>query len=287
MYSDGHRVARSVLGPQATEAEVAARAEQLGLNEPLVVQFWHWATGAIHGDFGRSIYNNQPGADALASRIPVTLSIVVGALVVTVLLGFSLGLISAYRGGWLDRGLQMLAVTGFAVPHFLFAIALVAVFALSLRVLPATGYVLPSQSLTGWLASITLPIVALASGTVAAASQQIRGAVRDVMSQDYMRTLRSRGVGTFWLYVRHGLKNAGTPGLTTVSLQFIAMLGGAVVVERVFALQGLGTLVTDSALRSDVPVIMGAVVFTVVVVVLVNLTVDLLVAWINPKVRLS
>ena len=136
-----------------------------------------------------------------------------------------------------------------------------------------------------WIASLILPVTALAVGTIASASQQIRGAVRDVLRQDYIRTLRSRGIPLPAIYLRHALKNASAPGLTTVALQFIGLLGGAVVIERVFALPGLGTLIIDAALKSDIPVIMGTVLFSVVVVVVVNVVVDLTIAWANPKAR--
>ncbi|HEU4808381.1 MAG TPA: ABC transporter permease [Homoserinimonas sp.] len=287
IYSDGDRIARVILGATATEEQVSVRAEQLGLHEPLPVQFVTWLGNALSGDLGRSLFNNEPVIDSLMVRIPVTLSLVIGTLLVTLVLSFAFGLYSAYKGGWVDTVLQFLGVVGFAMPNFLVAILLVVVFSISLKLLPATGYVPPSQSVNGWLIALILPVAALASGTVAAAAQQIRGAVIDVLRQDYIRTLRSRGIPRAAIYLRHALKNASGPGLTIISLQFIGTLGGAVVIERVFALPGLGTMVIDSALRSDIPVIMGVVLFTVVVVVIVNLVVDLVIAWTNPKVRLS
>lgn len=287
IYSDGDRIARVILGATATEEQVSVRAEQLGLHEPLPVQFVTWLGNALSGDLGRSLYNNEPVIDSLMVRIPVTLSLVIGTLLVTLILSFAFGLYSAYKGGWVDTVLQFLGVVGFAMPNFLVAILLVVVFSISLKLLPATGYVPPSQSVDGWLIALILPVAALTSGTVAAAAQQIRGAVIDVLRQDYIRTLRSRGIPRAAIYLRHALKNASGPGLTIISLQFIGTLGGAVVIERVFALPGLGTMVIDSALRSDIPVIMGVVLFTVVVVVIVNLVVDLVIAWTNPKVRLS
>lgn len=286
IYGDGDRIARVILGATATDEQVSARAEQLGLHEPLPTQFLTWLGNALSGDLGRSLYNNETVTSALTVRIPVTLSLVIGTLILTLVLSFALGLYSAYKGGWVDTMLQFLGVVGFALPNFLVAIGLVVVFALTLKLLPATGYVPPTQSVDGWLLALILPVAALASGTVAAAAQQIRGAVIDVLQQDYIRTLRSRGIPQSAIFLRHALKNASGPGLTIISLQFIGTLGGAVVIERVFALPGLGTMVIDSALRSDIPMIMGVVLFTVVVVVIVNLVVDLLIAWTNPKVRL-
>ncbi|HOB56125.1 MAG: ABC transporter permease [Microbacteriaceae bacterium] len=285
VYSDGNRIARVILGPTASQESVQQRAEELGLNDPLPVQFARWFGGLLRGDLGNSLSDNRPVIETLSLRIPVTLTLVIFTLIVTVIIAVAIGLFSAYKGGWMDSALRIFGVFGFATPHFIIAIALVAVFALALGILPATGYVTPSKSVEKWIASLILPVTALAVGTIASASQQIRGAVRDVLRQDYIRTLRSRGIPLPAIYLRHALKNASAPGLTTVALQFIGLLGGAVVIERVFALPGLGTLIIDAALKSDIPVIMGTVLFSVVVVVVVNVVVDLTIAWANPKAR--
>lgn len=286
LYNDGDRIARVVLGAQATQEQVVERAEQLGLHEPLLAQFLTWAAKALTGDLGRSFYTNEPVIDILEVRIPVTLSLVIGTLLITILLSFAIGVYSAYRRGWVDGLLQTLGVISFAVPSFLIAILLVMLFSLTLGILPATGYTSPLQHPGMWAIGLVMPVVALASSTVAGAAQQIRGSVIDVLQRDYIRTLRSRGVPQRLIFFRHALKNAIGPALTTLSLQFITTLGGAVVIERVFALPGLGQMVVNSALRSDIPMVMGVVLFTVVLVVVVNLLVDLAIAWTNPKVVL-
>lgn len=287
VYSDGIRIARLILGPNASQESVVQRAEDLGLNQPLIVQFFSWFGNVLSGDLGRSFSDHRPVIDTLFARIPVTLSLVGFTLLVTLIFAVVIGLFSAYKGGGVDTGLRTFGVLGFAVPHFLIAIGLVVVFALTLKVLPATGYVPPTKSVGGWMLSLVLPVTALAVGTIASASQQVRGAVLDVMKQDYIRTLRSRGIGLGAIYLRHALKNASAPGLTTIAMQFIALLGGAVVIEQVFALPGIGSLMIVAALKSDVPVIMGTVLFLVVVVVIVNIAVDLAIAWANPKSRTS
>lgn len=285
VYSDGNRIARVILGPTASQESVVKRAEELGLNDSLVVQFFRWAGNVLHGDLGNSLSDNRPVLETLSLRVPVTLTLVCFTLFVTVIFAVAIGLFSAYKGGWVDSGLRIFGVFGFATPHFILAIALVAVFSLGLGLLPATGYVPPAKSVEKWITSLILPVTALAIGTIASASQQVRGAVRDVLRQDYIRTLRSRGIPLSAIYLRHALKNASAPGLTTLAMQFIGLLGGAVVIERIFALPGLGSLVIDSALKSDIPVIMGTVLFSVVVVVVVNIVVDLTIAWANPKAR--
>lgn len=285
VYSDGNRIARLILGPTADQAAVEQRAQELGLNEPLVVQFVTWFGNLLQGDLGRSLNDHRPVIDTLAARIPVTLSLVGFTLLVTLILAVAIGLYSAYKGGWVDNALRTFGVFGFATPHFLIAIGLVVVFSLGLHLLPATGYIPPTRSIDGWLLSLTLPVTALAVGTIASASQQVRGAVIEVMKQDYIRTLRSRGIPLRLIYLRHALKNASAPGLTTLGMQVVALLGGAVVIEQVFALPGVGSLVIASALKSDIPIIMGTVVFLVVVVVVVNIVIDLAIAWANPKSR--
>lgn len=285
VYSDGNRVARLILGPNASQESVVQRAEELGLHRPLVVQFFEWFGNVLQGDLGRSLSDHRPVIDTLSSRIPVTLMLVGLTLLITLIFAVIIGVLSAYKGGWVDTGLRTFGVLGFAVPHFLIAIGLVVLFALTLKVLPATGYIPPTKSLGGWALSLILPVTALAVGTIASASQQVRGAVLDVMKQDYIRTLRSRGIPLRAIYLRHALKNASAPGLTTIAMQFIALLGGAVVIEQVFALPGIGSLMIISALKSDIPVIMGTVLFLVVVVVVVNIVVDLAIAWATPKSR--
>lgn len=285
VYSDGDRIARLILGPTADQAAVVQRAEELGLHRPLIVQFFAWFGNVLHGDLGQSLNDHRPVVETLTSRVPVTLALVGFTLLVTLVFAVTIGLLSAYKGGWVDSGLRTFGVFGFATPHFLIAIGLVVLFALNLNLLPATGFVPPTRSLGGWMLSLALPVTALAIGTIASASQQVRGAVLDVMKQDYIRTLRSRGIPLRAIYLRHALKNASAPGLTTLAMQFVALLGGAVVIEQVFALPGIGSLVISSALKSDIPVIMGTVLFLVVVVVIVNIVVDLAIAWATPKSR--
>lgn len=285
VYSDGNRIARLILGPNASQESVVQRAQELGLNRPLFVQFFAWLGKVFNGDLGRSFSDHRPVLETLSSRIPVTLALVGFTLLVTLIFAVAIGLFSAYKGGGLDTGLRTFGVFGFAIPHFLIAIGLVVLFALTLKILPATGYTPPTRSVGDWVLSLVLPVTALAVGTIASASQQVRGAVLDVMKQDYIRTLRSRGIPLGAIYLRHALKNASAPGLTTIAMQFIALLGGAVVIEQVFALPGIGSLMITSALKSDIPVIMGTVLFLVVVVVVVNIAVDLAIAWANPKSR--
>ncbi|MCU1437047.1 MAG: transporter permease [Naasia sp.] len=286
VYRDASLVTRNILGEGATQADLDARAAAMGLDRPILVQFLDWLGGAVTGDFGQSYFSTESVASILVSRVPVTLSIVAVGVLVSALVSAVLGILAAVRGGVIDRIVQVLSVIGMALPNFWVALMLVVVFAVTWRLLPATGYVSPAQSVSGWLASITLPVIALAVASIAAATQQVRGAMIDVLDTDYIRTLRASGVRERSILFRHALKNAASPALTVLSLQFIGLFGGAIVIEKVFALPGLGTTAVNATLQGDVPVLLGVVAVTVVIVVAVNLLIDLANGWVNPKVTL-
>lgn len=286
IFSNGPAIARAVLGQDATQQQVQAKVAQLGLNQPPLSQYWQWLTTLVSGNgLGRSYYTNESVVSMMSSRIPVTLSIVACAVVLTALLSVLVGVIAAVRGGWVDRALQFLTVLGVAVPSFVVAIVLVICFAINWRVFPATGYVPPDQSVTKWMASLALPVTAVVVAAVGGTAQQFRGTVSDVLRQDFVRTLRSRGIPGWLVVSRHVLRNAAGPGLISLGLQTIGLFGGVVIIEQVFAIPGMGNLTVSSALAGDVPVVMGCVLFTVLIVVLVNLLTDIANAWLNPKVR--
>lgn len=286
IFSNGPAIARAVLGQDATQQQVQAKVAQLGLNQPPLSQYWQWLTTLLSGNgLGRSYYTNESVVSMMSSRIPVTLSIVACAVVLTAVLSVLVGVIAAVRGGWVDRALQFLTVLGVAVPSFVVAIVLVICFAINWRVFPATGYVPPDQSVTKWMASLALPVTAVVVAAVGGTAQQFRGTVSDVLRQDFVRTLRSRGIPGWLVVSRHVLRNAAGPGLISLGLQTIGLFGGVVIIEQVFAIPGMGNLTVSSALAGDVPVVMGCVLFTVLIVVLVNLLTDIANAWLNPKVR--
>jgi peptide/nickel transport system permease protein len=287
VFNDGPGIARRVLGQNATAEQVSAKVVELGLDQPVLLQYGQWLAGVVRGDLGQSYFSGEPVSTMLAARVPVTLALVLIATVLTLVLSMLVGVVAAVRGGWLDAVLQILAVVASAIPNFEVAIVLVFAFAIAVRIFPATGYVSPDVSLIGWAASLTLPVLAVLIGSVAGAAAQFRGAVIDVLHADFVRTLRSRGVSERALVFRHVLRNAAGPGLTILSLQTINLLGGVVVIERIFAMPGMGAFATTVAVQGDVPAVMGSVIFTVIVVVVVNIGVDLLNGWINPKARLS
>jgi len=278
-------VASSVLGNGATTGQVAAQKAQLGLDRPLAVQYGDWLAHAVRGDLGASYFTSEPVRSAITARLGVTLSVVVVALLATSLISVALGVAAAARGGAVDRLAQGAAMIGYLVPSLLVAIALVYVFAIRLHVFPATGYTAFGESPARWASSIAIPVVALMMGGIASLTSQIRGAMIGELRKDYVRTLRTRGIPTRSIVLRHALRNAAGPALTVLSLEFIQMLGGALIIEQIFALPGFGQYAFNASLQGDVPIIMGISLFGVLLVVVVNLVVDLLAGWLNPKAR--
>ncbi|MBB1513335.1 ABC transporter permease [Tessaracoccus sp. MC1627] len=279
--------ARRIAGQTATDEAVAQVEARLGMDRPVWEQFMNWAGGALQGDLGRSWFNGQPVTEAVLSRISVTVSLAVGSVLLTALIGIVLGALAATRRGWLDRTVQVLAVLGQAIPGFLMALFLVIVFAINLGWFPATGYTRFATSPTQWLLSLTLPILALTIGSIGGVAQQVRGSMIDVLGRDYVRTLRSRGLPARRIVYRHVLRNAAGPALSILGLMFVILLGGAVIIEQLFSIPGLGPLALSSTSKGDLPIVLGIVIVTGIIVTLVNTLVDIAQAWVNPKVRLS
>lgn len=287
LFAGGGDIARRILGENATAETVAKKTEELGLNQPLLAQYGEWVTGALTGSLGRSWFTGELVSTSVGNRLAVTLSIVIGATLLSAIVAVVLGVLAARRGGWIDGSVQVVSLVGFAIPGFLIALGLVLVFAINLGWFKATGYIPVTTSFVGWLSSVTLPIIALSIGAIAVVAQQVRGSVIDAMSRDYVRTLRARGLATNAVVYRHVLRNAGGPALAVLAVQFIGLLGGAVIVEQVFAIPGMGQLTVRATTLGDIPVVMGVVIAFAVIVVIVNLLIDLAQAALNPKVRLS
>jgi peptide/nickel transport system permease protein len=241
----------------------------------------------VGGDLGRSWFTGQLVPTGVTSPLAVTLSLVIGATVVTALVAVVLGILAAVRRGGIDRVVQFFSLLGFAIPGFLIALGLVLFFAINLGLFRATGYTPITTSFSGWVASVTLPVIALSISAIAAVAQQVRGSVIDALQRDYVRTLRSRGLGFRRVVYKHVLRNAGGPALAVLAVQFVGLLGGAVIVEQVFAIPGLGQLAVSATTAGDIPIVMGLVLASAVIVIVVNLAIDLLQATLNPKVRLA
>ncbi|QKG24421.1 ABC transporter permease [Actinomadura verrucosospora] len=280
-------VGRQLLGQSADQSAVDARNAALGLDRPVLVQYFDWLAHAVRGDLGTSWFTSEDVTQTIANRLPVTISLMLGVTVVTAVVSFLLGVWAGVRRGAVDRFVQVLGVAGYALPGFLVTLILVLVFAVKLGWFPAIGYTPIEESPGGWLSTITLPVASLSVASVAGVSQQVRGAVIDVLRQDYIRTLRARGLSMPRIVFKHVLRNASAPALVLLGLQFIGLLGGAVLVEQIFGLPGIGGMTVSYTARGDVPVVMALVMLTVIGVVLINLLTDILIGWLNPKARLS
>ncbi|MCC9205574.1 ABC transporter permease [Arthrobacter sp. zg-Y769] len=287
LYFSSGSIARNIVGDQASPEQVAAKEVELGLDQPIVIRYFSWLGSALTGDLGNSWFSSQPVTQALSTRVPVTMAMVFTAMILIALLAALVGVIAAVRRGWVDRIVQIAAVVGDAIPGFVIGILLVTFFAIQLGLFPATSTISPGANANAWLISLTLPVIALVLNGVTGGAQQIRSAVIKQLERDYVRTLRSRGIGEKEILFRHVLRSAAPAGLTVLSLQLIGMLGGVVIIESIFALPGLGPLAVLSTAQGDLPVVMGVVIYTVAVVIVVNLIVDLLNGWLNPKVRVS
>jgi peptide/nickel transport system permease protein len=280
-------IARNIVGDQATAAQVAAKETELGLDEPVLVRYVSWLSSAFSGDLGRSWFTSEPVTQALSSRVPVTMVMVFAAMLLIAVVATLLGVAAAVKRGWVDRLVQVAAIVGDSIPGFVIGILLVTLLAIRIRLFPATSTIAPGAGAGAWVMSLTLPVLALVLNGVTGGAQQIRSAVIKQLERDYVRTLRSRGIGEKEILFRHVLRSAAPTGLTVLSLQLIGMLGGVLIIEAIFALPGLGPLAVTSTSQGDLPVVMGVVMYTVAVVIVVNLAVDLLNGWLNPKVRVS
>ncbi|MDF2993671.1 MAG: transporter permease [Microbacterium sp.] len=278
-------VARTILGPSATPENVAGVMAAKGWDRPAVVQYFDWLAHALRGDFGVSVYTSLPVGPSVLQRLAVTLSIIVPALIITAIIAIFLGVWSASRGGAVDRISQGLSLFGYLFPGLLLAIGLVVIFAVQLKWLPATGFTPFADDPAGWARSITIPVIVLVIGGAANMTAQVRGRMIDELRKDYVRTLRTRGISSNAIIVKHALRNAGSPALTVMSLEFIQMFGAALIIENVFALPGYGSFAFNASLQGDIPVILGITAFGVLLVIVVNLITDLANGWLNPKAR--
>ncbi|MEH0468643.1 ABC transporter permease [Streptomyces sp. B21-097] len=276
--------ARQMLGSSGTQEQYEALRRQLGLDLPVYEQYGRWLSHVVSGDFGNSITNGTPVLESITSRVPVTMSLVVGSLLVSVLVGVGLGVFSAVRGGVIGRAVDAVALLSWALPVFWVGSVLVVVFAIKLQWFPALGYVPFTESPQDWARSLVLPVAALSLGSVAAVLKQTREAMLDVLGSEYIRMAAANGVSRTSLIYRHALKNAAVPVVTVLGLQTVGLLGGAVLIESVFSVPGLGSLVVGSALAHDIPTVQAVAVFFTVVVIIVNLLVDLAYGLLNPRV---
>ena len=287
LFFSSSSIARNILGEQATPEQIALKEAELGLDQPLFVRYLDWAGAALRGDLGESWFNGEPVTETIQGRLPVTLVLMFVSIVLVALIATALGVFGAVRRGRVDQAIQVGAVIGDAIPGFVLAIFLVTIFAVNLGWFPAVATIRPGAGAEAWIVSLTLPVIAIVVNYVTSSAQQIRSAVIKELDKDYVRTLRSRGLGEREIVLKNVLRSAAPAGLTVLSLQFIGLLGGVVILEQIFAIPGFGALAVNATVLSDIPLVMGVVIVSVVLVIIVNLLVDIAQGALNPKVRLS
>jgi peptide/nickel transport system permease protein len=280
--------AHAILGLNATPELVSQLQSRLGLDRPLPVQYLDWLGGVLHGDFGTDYSSSAPISELLSQRLPVTIELALVSLGLAVFFGVPLGVLAAVRRGRApDAAAQGVSMLGISVPDFWLGIMLILAFSLGLGLLPSSGWVPLSQDPVENLRHVLLPAIALAAGLAAVLIRVTRAAMLDVLSQDYIRFCRAKGVSETRVVLKHGLRNAAIPITTVVGMQAGYLLGGAIVVEQVFSLPGVGRLVLDAVLQRDYPVVQAAVLVIGVMFIAVNLLADVLYAVLNPRLRVT
>jgi peptide/nickel transport system permease protein len=273
--------AATILGQDAaTPAAVARFDKALGLDHPLLVQYWNWLVQAVHGNLGRSYFTQIPVSQSISQRLPVDLSIALLAVILAVLIGGTAGTVAAIRrGGWFDRGVTAVCSVVSTLPAFVVGIILVVLFAVSVHAFPANGYSGPSSGIPQWLQHIFLPSLALSLQVASDIARQLRTSLVQVLEQNYIVGAKVRGLPYRRILVRHALRNATGPALVTLGYDFPQMLAGAVAAEAVFSLPGLGQLLLESAETRDIPVVQGLLLVISTFVIVVNLVINTTLNW--------
>lgn len=267
-----------MLPPETPKATVEAFRKEFGLDQPVYIQYVRFLANAAQGDLGKSIRYKEPVLDLFMERLPATVELAVASMLLAIVIGIPVGVISALkRNSWLDTGVRFVTLFGQAVPSFYLGLMLIMLVSVQLRLLPTGGRGTPEQ--------LVLPAVTLATFLVALTVRFTRGAVLDVMRQDFVRTGRAKGLSEWLLLWRHILKNAMIPVITVIGLQVGAVFSGAVVTETVFAWPGVGRLMVQSITTRDFPIVQATVMIIALIFVTVNLLVDLAYAWLDPRIR--
>ena len=278
--------AASIAGPSATPAQIDQLRRDLGLDEPLLMQLLHYYQGLLQGDFGKSLLLGKGVLAATLERLPVTIGLSLYALVLTLLIGVTSGIIAALRQNtWVDQVAMMIAMLGISIPNFFLGLLMIIFFAVKLGWLPSGGYVAFSQDPIGWLRSTTMPAISLALLQAGLLARITRSGMLEVLRQDYVRTARAKGLPERQVILKHALANALIPIVTVVGIIISLLLSGAVVTEALFSLPGMGQLLTQAVLSRDYPMVQGGLLLVTTFLVVVNILVDILYALIDPRVR--
>ena len=277
-----------ILGPDAKAEQVAELRARLGLDEPVYVQLGNWYLRLLRGDLGQSIFENRPVTEAIMSRAEPTLLLTTLATLVAVSLGLTMGLLAALRHGrWQDNGAMLVAIGGVSMPTFWLGLNLIFVFGVVLGWLPVAGYQPLSSGLWESLRYLILPSVTLGLFQAALLARLTRSMMLETLGDDYVRTARAKGLAEHAVVIRHAFRNALIPLLTVIGLIFAALMGGAVITEQVFNIPGVGRMLIQAVARRDYPVVQGVVMIVAALYVLINLVVDMLYGYLDPRLRFN
>ncbi|WP_210424876.1 nickel ABC transporter permease [Halorussus halobius] len=278
--------AYAMLGVEATPEKVAQIRAQYGLDQPLPVQYVTWLANVVQLELGESIIEGVPVSELIVTRLPVSLSVAIAAMTVSLAISIPAGIVSAVeKDEWPDTLARVFAFWGVSMPNFWLGILLILFVSVRLGWLPIYGYVSPTESVVQWIRHLILPAITLGTALAAIVTRIMRSSMLETLNEDYLKTARAKGVDERTIVTKHALRNALIPVTTIVGLQLGSLLGGSVLVEVVFALPGMGQLVVDSIFSRDFPVVQGAVLVYALIFVLVNLGVDLLYAYIDPRIK--
>lgn len=273
-----------ILGDQATEQSKEELREELGLNQPLLKRYADYMVGLLHGDMGKSYKNNLDVADQIMERFPNTAILALTAILIAMLVGVPVGIISAkHQNTILDRISMIFALTGISMPVFWLGLLLVIIFAVNLRILPSSGF--DTSSIAAAARSLILPGIVLSVNSMATITRMTRSSMLEVMRKDYIDTARAKGVSERVVTFRHMLSNALIPIITVVGISFGNLLGGSIITETVFAWPGIGRFVVESIKMKDTPTVLGCVIFLSVMFSIVNLLIDILYAFVDPRIK--
>jgi peptide/nickel transport system permease protein len=262
----------------ASAADIEALRQQLGLNDPIYVQYWHYLTNILQGNFGQSFYTKQSVVSMLADQLPSTVQLAIAGMIISTAIGGVLGVLSAVRQGtWVDTVSMVVALVGVSLPAFWLGLMLIFLFSMKLQIFPSVG--------SGGVDHLILPAITLGIGGAAIVARLVRSSMLEVLRQEYVVTARAKGLSSYSVTVRHALRNALIPTVTIVGLQFGYLLGGTVVVETVFAREGIGRVAVTAITGRDFNVVQGWALFIAAIYIVVNLLVDASYAWLDPRVR--
>lgn len=278
--------ALALLGDNATAEKLAQLRSQLGLDQPVLIQYGNWLLNALNGDLGRSLFTGEIVSDAVFSRLGITIQLVISAMIISFVIGMFFAIASIIKpNSWMDYVARFFGTIGTAIPNFWLAMLLVALFSVNLGWLPATGFVSIFDNTGGFLQSVLLPAFCLGAFGAAQITRQLRSSLLEIMDTDYIRTAYSKGLLLWPVIWKHGLRNAFLPVVTTAGLLFGNMLGATVVIESVFAIPGMGQLAVNSILQRDFPMLQGVVLVMVVMVLIINFVTDVIYSILDPRIE--